>query len=107
YIVEKLRDTAVRKFTGTMDQVTANDKVGGTVAALAHWIISDTACQMALVDLQATQRKREDGSLVWVLFDPMAHTIQGSSNLGDHGPDGIRTFIDGHTCNIICQRFKL
>ncbi|EEB98020.1 hypothetical protein MPER_02552, partial [Moniliophthora perniciosa FA553] len=48
-----------------------------------------------------------NGSVHRHLFDAMVHTDDGTMGPGDHGLAGIDAFIDGHTCNRICNSLLL
>ncbi|KZP27795.1 hypothetical protein FIBSPDRAFT_1040035 [Athelia psychrophila] len=41
------------------------------------------------------------------LFDPMSHTPNGKSGLGDHGRLGFEDFLDNHQCTPICLALEL
>lgn len=42
-----------------------------------------------------------------VLFDPMTHTLNGNSGIGDFGLEGINAFIRDHQCSEICKCLHL
>ncbi|KAF7368975.1 Atypical/Alpha protein kinase [Mycena venus] len=103
YLVEPLRTSSVvHKFTGTFGASRGTDKLTSTILAFNHYCMEDTACLLAFADLQGS---RHGGGMV--LFDPMTHTIKGTSGTGDHGPKGIRDTINDHTCNIFCKALEL
>ncbi|KAJ7174850.1 kinase-like domain-containing protein [Mycena filopes] len=119
YLVEPLRSSVVQKYTGTFGASTAKDKLTSTILAFSHFVMEDTACLLAVADLQGHSfhflsscyvlillpGSRHNGFLV--LFDPMTHTIGGNSGAGDHGSKGIRETIESHTCNLLCQGLEL
>ncbi|KAJ6580936.1 kinase-like domain-containing protein [Mycena capillaripes] len=105
YLVEPLRATSVvNKFTGTFSASRDTDKLTSTILAFNHFVIEDTACLLAFADLQG-EHLSFLGSMV--LFDPMTHTISGTSGTGDHGPKGIRETINDHNCNLFCKALDL
>ncbi|KAM5532479.1 hypothetical protein V8D89_013832 [Ganoderma adspersum] len=100
YLVEPLRLTmTVVKFSGTLGSTTRTDLRSLTVSAFAHYVTEETACRS---NNGNTNRK-----LSLMLFDPMTHTFEGTSGIGDHGPKGIQDFISSHTCNHICLGLRL
>ncbi|KAF9470206.1 hypothetical protein BDN70DRAFT_939932 [Pholiota conissans] len=42
-----------------------------------------------------------------VLFDIMTHSKDGNTGIGDFGQDGIKSFLQDHTCGKICQGLGL
>ncbi|KAJ4492028.1 hypothetical protein C8J55DRAFT_485968 [Lentinula edodes] len=48
-----------------------------------------------------------DGKNILVLFDPMTHTLEGTSGCGDFGKDGIQSFVHDHTCGPVCNAMGL
>ncbi|KAJ7499863.1 kinase-like domain-containing protein [Mycena latifolia] len=107
YLVEPLRTSSVvTKFTGTFGSTQDRDKVSATILAFAHFVLQQTACRLAMVDLQGSYHTVNRVRNL-VLFDPMTHTIDGKSGTGDHGPEGIRDTIDSHTCNRLCNALGL
>ncbi|KAJ7619919.1 kinase-like domain-containing protein [Mycena polygramma] len=103
YLVEPLRGSSVvNKFTGTFGASIDTDKLTSTVLAFNHFVMHDTACLLAVADLQGSRHKGTT-----VLFDPMTHTMRRKSGMGDHGPKGILETIDSHVCNIFCKALDL
>ncbi|KAI1785491.1 kinase-like domain-containing protein [Ganoderma leucocontextum] len=108
YIVEPLRLTStVVKFSGTLGTTTRRDLRSLTMAAFAHYVAQETACQYVFADIQGSNNAGNSGKLSLTLFDPMTHTVEGTSGLGDHGFKGIQDFISSHNCNHICQGLDL
>ncbi|KAJ6500764.1 kinase-like domain-containing protein [Mycena sanguinolenta] len=103
YLIEPFRNSSVvHKFTGTFGASLDTDKLTSTILAFNHYIMEDTACLLAFADIQGS---RHGGGMV--LFDPMTHTIKGTSGTGDYGPKGIRDTINDHICNIFCKALEL
>ncbi|KAL0947869.1 hypothetical protein HGRIS_010504 [Hohenbuehelia grisea] len=109
YLVEPRRaSTAVFKFSGTLGVSNRIDKKSATIMAFSHFVLQETACQYMFSDIQGTPMTSSKGKdTTIVLFDPMTHTLKGKSGLGDHGLDGIRTFIEQHQCSPICRAISL
>nr|GAT48119.1 predicted protein [Mycena chlorophos] len=123
WLIEPKRAAAVVHFTSTLDHsARASDLQSLTVHAFAHYAFGESESTLVFADLQGTPApvRNSDGL---ILFDPMTHTTQGldsplfmsavvltalssGSGLGDHGLDGIQTFIDTHECNQLCKKLK-
>ncbi|KAJ2935899.1 hypothetical protein H1R20_g1195, partial [Candolleomyces eurysporus] len=106
WLVEPKRTRSVRKFCGTLGHPERNDKVGKTIAALCHWIYVSTRKTEVYADIQGSFMTI-DGQETLILFDPMAHTVDQDSGVGDHGEEGIQRFLSEHQCNYICQGLGL
>ncbi|KAJ7303503.1 hypothetical protein DFH08DRAFT_945304 [Mycena albidolilacea] len=73
------------------------------------WLFEPSQESTVLADIQimcATAIKA-DGEGIEVLFDMMAHTLDGSSGVGDHGKSGIKTFLQKHKCGNRCRYLRL
>ncbi|KAJ7100454.1 kinase-like domain-containing protein, partial [Mycena epipterygia] len=107
YLVEPLRTSSVvTKFTGTFGSTQDKDKVSATILAFSHFVLQQTACRLAMADLQGSYHTANRTRHL-VLFDPTAHTIDGKSGTGDHRPTGIRDAIDSHICTGLCKSLGL
>ncbi|KAL0957181.1 hypothetical protein HGRIS_003273 [Hohenbuehelia grisea] len=78
--------------------------------AFSHFVLQETACHHSISNniipgTAITSSKGNNSTIV--LFDPMTHTLRGKSGLGDHGLDGIWTFIEQHQCSPICRAIGL
>ncbi|KAJ7854710.1 hypothetical protein B0H14DRAFT_2579723 [Mycena olivaceomarginata] len=60
-----------------------------------------------LADIQSATAIKAHGEGIEVLFDMMAHTLDGSSGVGDHGKSGIETFLQKHECGNRCRYLRL
>nr|VWP02366.1 APH domain-containing protein [Ganoderma boninense] len=108
YLVEPVRlTTTVVKFSGTLGATTRSDLRSLTVTAYAHYVAEQTACRYIFADIQGSNNANAGGKLSLTLFDPMTHTAEGTSGIGDHGPRGLQDFISSHTCNHICMALQL
>ncbi|KIK79382.1 hypothetical protein PAXRUDRAFT_161426 [Paxillus rubicundulus Ve08.2h10] len=96
----------VIKFSGTMQHPIANDKHGITVAAFAHFVYEFSKHKMVFADIQGSPMTVNGGDGV-ILFDVMTHSPEGDSRIGDHGKEGIATFIQQHKCDYICTGLGL
>ncbi|KAF9522684.1 kinase-like domain-containing protein [Crepidotus variabilis] len=102
WIVESWRAKAVTKFTGTLNHSSVRaDSLSQTVHAFAHFSYLFTKGEMVFADLQGTPAFN-NGESVTILFDVMTHTLHGDSGIGDHGEEGIQSFLETHTCGEIC-----
>ncbi|KAJ7837692.1 kinase-like domain-containing protein [Mycena leptocephala] len=107
YLVEPLRTSSVvQKFTGTFGSTQDTDKLSATILTFSHFVLQQTACRLAMADIQGSFHTVERVRQL-VLFDPMTHTIDGKSGIGDHGCAGIRDAIDTHTCTVLCRALGL
>ncbi|KAJ6505055.1 kinase-like domain-containing protein [Mycena sanguinolenta] len=90
WLVEPKRSTFVEHFTYTLShKLHKKDLRSATVHAFAHFVWG---------------HRHKDGL---VLFDPMTHTENGDSGIGDFGIEGIESFFCDHTCGDICLRLGL
>ncbi|PIL33491.1 hypothetical protein GSI_04114 [Ganoderma sinense ZZ0214-1] len=108
YLVEPLRlTTTVVKFSGTFGSTTRTELRSLTVSAYAHYVAEQTACRYIFADIQGSNNANASGKLSLTLFDPMTHTVEGTSGAGDHGREGLQDFVSNHTCNHICWAMQL
>ncbi|KIO17725.1 hypothetical protein M407DRAFT_84669, partial [Tulasnella calospora MUT 4182] len=107
FLVEPLRSTtAVIKFSGTLGSRAATDGLSGTITAFAHYAAQILAAKRVFCDLQGSHHRSASGT-TFVLFDPMTHSISGDSGPGDHGFEGVQSFIKTHRCSEHCKRLQL
>jgi len=107
WLVEKCRPTTVVRYSGTLSHRSQGmDQRSSTIYAFSHFVYGHSNKTLVIADLQGTPSvvKGNDGL---VLFDPMKHTTDGNSGIGDFGVDGIKTFIRDHQCGDICRRLGL
>ncbi|KAJ7439478.1 kinase-like domain-containing protein [Mycena latifolia] len=112
WIVDPLLSTLQTvKFSGTDVAGSHGDLFGATCDALAHFSLEDSEEYLVFVDIQGIKEPNyihgARGSDELVLFDLMAHTQDGATNLGDKGPAGVQDFKLQHKCNSICKRTPL
>ncbi|KAJ7436621.1 hypothetical protein FB451DRAFT_1453797 [Mycena latifolia] len=112
WIVDPLLSTLQTvKFSGTDVAGSHGDLFGATCDALAHFSLEDSEKYLVFVDIQGIKEPNyihgARGSDELVLFDLMAHTQDGATNLGDKGPAGVQDFKLQHKCNSICKRTPL
>ncbi|KAJ3875184.1 kinase-like domain-containing protein [Lentinula edodes] len=108
WLVEQKRSSICHKYTGTLSH--SRSVFGGitleTVHAFSHYVYLSTLGQLVVADLQGT-KVSTDGKNILVLFDPMTHTLEGTSGCGDFGKDGIQSFVHDHTCGPVCNAMGL
>ncbi|KAF8886423.1 kinase-like domain-containing protein [Gymnopilus junonius] len=106
WLVEPRRTKAVRKFSGTLVHPTRRDKLGQTLSAFTHFVYEYSGKELVFADIQGSPMTIQNVD-TFILFDPMSHSRQSDSGIGDHGLDGIATFTAQHTCNYVCRGLKL
>ncbi|KAJ3710001.1 kinase-like domain-containing protein [Lentinula raphanica] len=108
WLVEPKRSSICHKFTGTLSH--SRTTFGGltceTVHAFSHFVYTSTTNQLVVADLQGKPVSTE-GRNVLILFDPMTHTIEGTSGCGDFGQEGIDCFVREHVCGPVCEAMGL
>ncbi|KAF8131324.1 kinase-like domain-containing protein, partial [Mycena galopus ATCC 62051] len=95
-----------RKYSGTLEHPRYSDKQGATINAFQHFVYLNSNKSLVLADIQASE-SHNSASKASVLFDLMSHTLTGNSGGGDHGEDGIKTFVDQHECGQRCSQMGL
>ncbi|KAJ7884025.1 kinase-like domain-containing protein [Mycena leptocephala] len=107
WLVESKRSAVVEHFTYTLvHKARKKDLRTGTIHAFAHFVWGHSNQTLVLADIQGTSALvgHKDGM---VLFDPMTHTINGNSGIGDFGMEGIKSFFRDHVCGEVCLRLHL
>ncbi|TFK26791.1 hypothetical protein FA15DRAFT_587615, partial [Coprinopsis marcescibilis] len=113
WLVEKRHPSQwVQRFSGTLEHTTPHsDQLHLTVYAFQHFVYGFSNNELVFADLQGTPTtvvgRNGDLSKATILFDPMTHTTTQASGVGDHGPDGIQTFVDQHECRELCKALGL
>ncbi|KAJ7849499.1 kinase-like domain-containing protein [Mycena olivaceomarginata] len=95
-----------RKYSGTLEHPRYSDKQGATINAFQHLVYLNSNKSLVLADIQ-TSKSHNSASKASVLFDLISHTLTGNSGGGDHGEDGIKTFVDQHECGQRCAQMGL
>ncbi|KAJ3508918.1 hypothetical protein NMY22_g16465 [Coprinellus aureogranulatus] len=106
WLVETKRPKSTIRFCGTLDHPIHSDRLSLTVQALLHDVYDATAGELAFADMQGSTTLVNGRECV-VLFDPMSHSIDSDTGLGDHGPEGIEAFVTQHRCDYICKALGL
>ncbi|TFK17220.1 hypothetical protein FA15DRAFT_711028 [Coprinopsis marcescibilis] len=101
----------IERFSGTLQHSPLHSDITHlTVYAFAHFVYEFTGRQIVLADLQGTPTllrhsgERIEGVLI---FDPMTHTLNQGSGIGDCGVQGINSFLEQHQCGRICEQLGL
>ncbi|KAF5332096.1 hypothetical protein D9611_008102 [Ephemerocybe angulata] len=102
WLIEPRRTMSVTKYCGTMEYPRRSDKIGVTLSAFLHYVFWASQEEFVFSDIQGS-RMNVRGVDTLILFDPMSHTVEGDSGVGDHGSEGIETFKAQHRCSHICQ----
>ncbi|KAJ7171948.1 kinase-like domain-containing protein, partial [Mycena filopes] len=107
WLVEGKHATTVEHFTFTLNhQNRRHDLCAQTIHAFAHFVYGNSNRNIVLADIQGTPA-HIDGQDTMVLFDPMTHTPNGDSGIGDFGVSGIKSFIRDHVCGDVCRSLSL
>ncbi|KAG5649205.1 hypothetical protein H0H81_005423 [Sphagnurus paluster] len=106
WLVEPHQTKTVLKFSGTLNHLNRQDKVGTTISSFAHFSYQVSNQELIFADIQGSPMNIQGRDTI-VLFDIMSHLPTSDSGIGDHGPDGIKSFISQHHCNYMCQGLKL
>ncbi|KAJ6470740.1 kinase-like domain-containing protein [Mycena vitilis] len=124
WLVELRRSLFVEHFTFTLShKMHKKDLRSGTIHAFAHFVWGHSNRTLVFADLQgkhwalglkAKYSQFTEGSPALVghkdgmiLFDPMTHTKNGDSGIGDFGLEGIKSFLQDHACGEVCRRLGL
>ncbi|KAJ7237983.1 kinase-like domain-containing protein, partial [Mycena rebaudengoi] len=90
-----------RKYSDTLEHPRYTDEQRSTINAFQHFAYLNSNKSLVLADVQASE-SHNPASKASVLFDLMLHTTTGNSGAGDHGKDGIKTFVEQHRCGQRC-----
>ncbi|KAJ6463929.1 kinase-like domain-containing protein [Mycena sanguinolenta] len=90
-----------RKYSGTLEHPRYTDKQGATINAFQHFTYLESKKTLVLADIQSSE-SHNPSTKTSVLFDLMSHTVPGNSGAGDHGEEGIQTFVKQHQCGQRC-----
>ncbi|KAJ6502090.1 kinase-like domain-containing protein, partial [Mycena sanguinolenta] len=90
-----------RKYSGTLEHPRYTDKQGATINAFQHFTYLESKKTLVLADIQSSE-SHNPSTKTSVLFDLMSHTVPGNSGAGDHGDEGIQTFVKQHQCGQRC-----
>ncbi|KAJ7870108.1 kinase-like domain-containing protein, partial [Mycena olivaceomarginata] len=98
WLVEPRRSSFVEHFTYTLShKLHKKDLPSATIHAFAHFAWGHSNRSLVFADLQGICTPalvgHKDGM---VLFDPMTHTKNGASGVGDFGIEGIESFLQDH-----------
>ncbi|KAJ7870918.1 kinase-like domain-containing protein, partial [Mycena olivaceomarginata] len=107
WLVEPFRLGRAEKWSGTNQHPNHfQNKLGNILNSFAHFVYDANYKSIALADIQTT-KARVRNRVSQVLFDLTTHTSSGDSGVGDHGQDGIDTFVEQHVCTSRCESLGL
>ncbi|KAJ7270397.1 kinase-like domain-containing protein, partial [Mycena rebaudengoi] len=95
-----------RKYSGTLEHPRYTDKQGATINVFQHFTYLNSNKTFVLADIQASE-SHSPSKKAGILFDLMSHTQSGDSGAGDHGEDGMQSFVDQHKCGQRCIQMGL
>ncbi|KAJ6506646.1 kinase-like domain-containing protein, partial [Mycena sanguinolenta] len=95
-----------RKYSGTLEHPRYTDKQSATINAFQHFIYLESKKTLVLANIQcetAQRRRLDGGSGRGVVGQHVLHRHGvGNSGAGDHGEEGIQTFVKQHQCGQRC-----
>ncbi|KAJ7821760.1 kinase-like domain-containing protein [Mycena olivaceomarginata] len=107
WLIEPFRLGRAEKWSGTNQHPNHfQNKVGNILNSSAHFVYDARFKSIALADIQTTKAHVRN-RVSQVLFDLTTHTSSGDSGVGDHGQDGIDTFVEQHVCTSRCESLGL
>ncbi|KAJ7853061.1 kinase-like domain-containing protein [Mycena olivaceomarginata] len=107
WLIEPFGLRCAEEWSGTYQhQNHSQNKLGNTLNSFAHFVYNASYKSIALADIQTT-KARVGNRVSQVLFDLTTHTSSGDSAVGDHGQDGIDTFVEQHVCTSHCESLGL
>ncbi|KAJ7495783.1 kinase-like domain-containing protein [Mycena galericulata] len=95
-----------RKYSGTLEHPHHTDKQGATINVFQHFTYLNSNKTLVLADIQGSESYNPSNK-AGILFDLMSHTHSGDSGAGDHGEDGIQSFVVQHKCGQRCIQMGL
>ncbi|KAJ7148736.1 kinase-like domain-containing protein [Mycena crocata] len=107
WFIEPLRNAAVTHYTGTMDHPAGTGQLAHTLAALVHFAFQHSYGTILFADLQGSVGRLSTNKMGILIFDPMTHSPEETSGVGDHGSKGIDRWRAQHDCNTFCKRLEL
>ncbi|KAJ7307725.1 kinase-like domain-containing protein [Mycena albidolilacea] len=123
WLIEPFRLGRAEKWSGTNQHPNHfQNKLGNILNSFAHFVYDASYKSIALANIQSKfavlecsshseenqATKAHIGNRVsQVLFDLTTHTSSGDSGVGDHGQDGINTFVEQHVCTSHCESLGL
>ncbi|KAJ7832153.1 hypothetical protein B0H14DRAFT_2592241 [Mycena olivaceomarginata] len=94
-----------RHYSGTLEHPHHTDKQGATINVFQHFTYLNSNKTLVL-DIQGSE-SHNPSNKPEILFDLMSHTQSGDSGAGDHGEDGIQSFVVQHKCGQRCIQMGL
>ncbi|KAF8508285.1 hypothetical protein JB92DRAFT_2832439 [Gautieria morchelliformis] len=116
WLIEPFRGTVVHRWSGTTEHPWHEQAglLGVSLYALAHFSLAGPtvkwSSQTYKVPSQGRLPMKGDGGpskLGQIIFDHMFHSASGTSGVGDHGTQGIETYIAQHDCCRICEALEI
>ncbi|KAF8075915.1 kinase-like domain-containing protein [Lyophyllum atratum] len=98
WLVEPCHTTSIIKFSGTLQYPARADKMGKTIGKSLVFAV------LSKFSESPVSMNNRDGV---VLYDLMSHSVIGDSGIGDHGKVGMKSFLDQHKCNFMCESLGL
>ncbi|KAI0752400.1 hypothetical protein C8Q80DRAFT_1117844 [Daedaleopsis nitida] len=109
WLLEPRRTKTVKRWSGTLVHTSQSDKKHSTMGAFVHFTYEWSKHSIMFADLQSSIGRLPGPHLEYgnILFDVMTHTPAGESGIGDHGLEGMATFVKDHHCFKVCDELDL
>ncbi|KAF8181715.1 kinase-like domain-containing protein, partial [Mycena galopus ATCC 62051] len=108
WLIEPFRLGRAEKSSGTNQHPNhSQNKLRNILNSFAHFVYDASYNSIALADIQSNYKGAHRKQNFTSLFDLTTHTSSGDSGVGDHGQDGIQTFVEQHVCTSRCESLGL
>ncbi|KAJ7798266.1 hypothetical protein B0H14DRAFT_2388818, partial [Mycena olivaceomarginata] len=96
------------KYFGTLEHPHHTDKQGATTNVSQHftYLNANKTLYFGFCDSHPSE-SHNPSNKAGILFDLMSHTQSGDSGAGDHGEDGIQSFVVQYKCGQRCIQMGL
>ncbi|KAH9941165.1 kinase-like domain-containing protein [Epithele typhae] len=102
-----------KRWSGTLVHRNNESLSSMTMGAFTHFTYEYSNSNIVIADLQSVHGLFNEQSLTLkatsgqILFDPMTHTPERDTGIGDCGVDGMDAFLEQHECNRLCDALGL
>ncbi|KAH9917386.1 kinase-like domain-containing protein [Epithele typhae] len=102
-----------KRWSGTLVHRNNESLSSMTMEAFTHFTYEYSNGNVVIADLQSVHGLFNEQALTpkatsgQILFDPMTHTPERDTGIGDCGVDGMDAFLEQHECNRLCDALGL